>query len=165
MDGRWPRSARSPLPASRRASAENYRSRRGSSSRTLQVSKPPTDLSEHRAPNFELQLTTVGAAHSQLSAGAARTTRIADACRVPESCYGDDMSGLRARVQNGRLVLDAPTALPEGTVLDLVVDDEGDDLDDAERAELDDAISRAWDSVLAGGGRSAEEVLESLRKR
>jgi hypothetical protein len=75
------------------------------------------------------------------------------------------MSALRARVQNGRLVLDAPTALPEGTVLDLVVDDEGDDLDDAERAELDDAISRAWDSVLAGGGRSAEEVLESLRKR
>lgn len=84
---------------------------------------------------------------------------------MPELCYSGGMSALRARVQNGRLVLDAPTALPEGTVLDLVVDDEGDDLDDAERAELDDAISRAWDSVQAGRGRSAEEVLESLRKR
>jgi hypothetical protein len=75
------------------------------------------------------------------------------------------MSGLRARVQNGRLTLDAPTELPEGTVLDLVVDDEGDDLDEEERAELDDAISRAWASVQAGRGRSGEEVLASLRKR
>ena len=43
------------------------------------------------------------------------------------------MSGLRARVQNGRLVVDEPTALPEGTVLDLVVDD----LDAGETAVLD----------------------------
>jgi hypothetical protein len=75
------------------------------------------------------------------------------------------MSGLRARVQNGRLTMDAPTELPEGTVLDLVVDDEGDDLDEEERAELDDAISRAWVSVQSGRGRSGEEVLASLRKR
>jgi hypothetical protein len=75
------------------------------------------------------------------------------------------MSALRARVQNGRLLLDAPTDLPEGTVLNLVVDDEGDELDDDERAELDDAISRAAASVQAGHGRSAEEVLASLRKR
>lgn len=35
------------------------------------------------------------------------------------------MSGVRARVQNGRLIVDDPTTLPEGTVLDLVCDDEG----------------------------------------
>jgi hypothetical protein len=40
---------------------------------------------------------------------------------------------LRALVKNGHLVLDEPTSLPEGTVLDLVVDDEGDNLDDEER--------------------------------
>jgi hypothetical protein len=75
------------------------------------------------------------------------------------------MSVIRARVVNGRLQLDAPTSLPEGTVLDLVVDDEGDDLDASERAALDSAISRAWASTQAGQGRPAAEVLASLRKR
>jgi hypothetical protein len=75
------------------------------------------------------------------------------------------MSAIRARVQNGRLLLDAPTALPDGTVLDLVVDDEGDDLDDDERASLNSAISKAWASVQHGNGRSATEVIAALRKR
>jgi hypothetical protein len=35
------------------------------------------------------------------------------------------MTPLRARVQNGRLHLDQPTGLPEGTELDLVIDAEG----------------------------------------
>ena len=74
------------------------------------------------------------------------------------------MSSIRARVVNGRLCLDTPTALPEGTVLDLVVDDEGDDLDEAERAALNAAIAKAWDSVRAGHGRSASDVISSLRK-
>ncbi len=46
------------------------------------------------------------------------------------------MTQLRARVANGCIVLDEPTALPEGTVLDLVVDDEGDDLTDEDRRVL-----------------------------
>jgi hypothetical protein len=75
------------------------------------------------------------------------------------------MSAIRARVQNGRLVLDTPTALPEGTVLDLVVDDEGDDLDDVERAALNTAISKAWTSVQSGHGRPGGAVLSALRKR
>jgi len=75
------------------------------------------------------------------------------------------MSAIRARVINGRLQLDAPTSLPEGTVLDLVVDDEGDDLDESERAALNASISRAWASVKAGQGRAASEVIESIRKR
>lgn len=54
------------------------------------------------------------------------------------------MSGVRARVQNGRLIVDEPTSLPEGTVIGLVFDDEGDDLDEAERAERDAALLRAW---------------------
>ncbi len=71
---------------------------------------------------------------------------------------------LRAIVQNGRLVLDEPTALPEGTVLDLVVDDEGDDLDDEERALLHARLDAAWESAKAGQVRPAGEVLDDLRR-
>lgn len=48
--------------------------------------------------------------------------------RLTATLYAEYMSQLRARVENGRLVLDEPTTLPEGTVIDLVADDEGDDL-------------------------------------
>lgn len=61
---------------------------------------------------------------------------------------------MRARVVNGRIVLDEPTTLPEGTVLDLVLDDGGDDLDDADREQRDAA---------AGHGRPAHELLAELR--
>jgi hypothetical protein len=74
------------------------------------------------------------------------------------------MTPLRARVHNGRLVLDEPTALPEGTVLDLVADDEGDDLGDAELAARDVAITAAWRSVLAGRGKPVSEILANLRR-
>lgn len=73
-------------------------------------------------------------------------------------------STMRARVIKGRLRLDEPTALPEGTVLDLVVDDEGDDLDEAERAALNESISRAWRSAGSGQGRPAKDVLDDLRR-
>ena len=75
------------------------------------------------------------------------------------------MSGLRARVHNGRLLLDEPTDLPEGTVLDLVVDDEGDDMDAAERAVLDASISRGLDAARAGRVRPAVDVLAELRAK
>jgi len=80
-------------------------------------------------------------------------------------CYSLAMSAIRARVHNGRLQLDEPTGLPEGTVLDLVVDDEGDDLDEAERAALHESISRACASIEAGRGRLMREVLDDLRRR
>jgi hypothetical protein len=75
------------------------------------------------------------------------------------------MSGVRARVQNGRLVVDEPTSLPEGTVLDLVVDDEGDDLDAAERALRDEALVKAWQQANAGKARPAADVIQDLRRR
>ena len=46
------------------------------------------------------------------------------------------METLRARVEKGRLVLDEPTALPEGTVLELCVAQAEDELDSEERAAL-----------------------------
>ena len=73
------------------------------------------------------------------------------------------MTTIRARVRNGRLQVDEPTLLPEGTVLDLVVDDEGDDLDERERAALNQAISHAWAQVNAGRGRPVEDMLRQSR--
>ena len=75
------------------------------------------------------------------------------------------MSTIRARVRNGRPIVDAPTDLPEGTELDLVIDDAGDSLDEAERAALHAAIRQAWASLQAGEGRLAADVLADLAKR
>ena len=75
------------------------------------------------------------------------------------------MSSLRARVENGRLVLDEPTALPDGTVVDLVADDEGDDLTDTDRAALHSALERSWESVNTGRVRPAAEIIDELRTR
>lgn len=73
--------------------------------------------------------------------------------------------GLRATVRNGRLIVDLPTELPEGTVLDLVVDDEGDDLDQRERDALNAAISTSVAQADAGQTAPAEEILRRLRAR
>ncbi len=71
----------------------------------------------------------------------------------------------RAHVANGRLVLDEPTDLPEGLVLNLVVDDEGDDLDDEERAELHAAIDESREQIRRGEFVTAEELFAALRPR
>ena len=76
------------------------------------------------------------------------------------------MGPLRARVENGRIVLDeATTTLPEGTIIDLVVDDEGDDLTDEERRALHQALSTSWESAETGRLRPASAILDELRKR
>jgi len=72
------------------------------------------------------------------------------------------MGALRARVTGGRLVLDIPTTLPEGTEVDLVVDDGGDDLDEDERAQLRQAIERGLEDARAGRTRPIEELLNEL---
>jgi hypothetical protein len=72
---------------------------------------------------------------------------------------------LRATVRDGRLIVDEPTDLPEGIVLDLVIDDEGDDLDERERQALDAAITRSLVHDRAGQTAPADELLERLRAR
>ena len=74
-------------------------------------------------------------------------------------------SPLRATVRNGRLVLDVPTDLPDGTVLDLVVDEGVDDLDPAEREALHAALDHAIEQVERGEVVSAEKVLAKIRAR
>jgi hypothetical protein len=60
------------------------------------------------------------------------------------------MNPLLARVENGRLVLEEPTIFPEGTVVDFVADDEGDDVTDDECRALHDSLSNSWKSAEAG---------------
>jgi hypothetical protein len=69
---------------------------------------------------------------------------------------------MRARVVAGRLVLEEPVELPEGTVIDLMPADDGDDLDDAERARLHDALRRGGDELAAGRGVPVEEALRRI---
>lgn len=75
------------------------------------------------------------------------------------------MEALRARVENGRLVLDEPTTLPEGTVLDLVADDQGDDLTLEDRAALHTALASAWRASETGELRPGSELIADLRRR
>jgi len=75
------------------------------------------------------------------------------------------MSQLRTRVRKGRIHLDEPTDLPEGTTLDLVVDDEGDELTPRDRKRLDRAIDKAWNSAKARRLRPAKKVISKLRAR
>ena len=79
--------------------------------------------------------------------------------------YAKPMSGIRAKVKRGRLVLNQPTNLPEGTTLDLVLDDEGDELSPQERKALDRAIAKAWSSAKAGKLRSIDALIRELRAR
>ncbi len=60
------------------------------------------------------------------------------------------MSALKARVENGRLKLDEPTDLPEGTVVPLEISDDWDDLDDEERAALHESIREGIEDMEAG---------------
>jgi len=72
---------------------------------------------------------------------------------------------IRASVTAGRLVIDEETDLPEGTVLDLVLDDEGDSLDHAEHAALERALQEAHRDALDGRSRLADDLLRELRAR
>jgi hypothetical protein len=58
-------------------------------------------------------------------------------------------------------ILDEPTVLPEGTVLDLIVDDGGDNLDEL----LHTRLRAALDSSQQGRSRPALEFLAELRTR
>lgn len=50
-------------------------------------------------------------------------------------------------------------------MLNLVLDDEGDDLSVQERQVMDEAIARAWASAKAGKLRPADQLIAELRAR
>jgi hypothetical protein len=70
---------------------------------------------------------------------------------------------LKARVHAGRLVVDEPTDLPEGTEIELLALDPGDWLDETDRAALHKALRESDADVAAGRLVEAEAILKELR--
>ena len=70
---------------------------------------------------------------------------------------------LKARVQAGRLVVDEPTDLPEGTEVELLPLDPGDWLYDADRAALHQALRESDADVAADRLVDADEILKGIR--
>jgi hypothetical protein len=75
------------------------------------------------------------------------------------------MRTLHARVVKGHLVLDEPTDLPDGTVLELVPAGEGpnEELDDEEWAALRPLLERSLESASNRRGQPFEQTLRNLR--
>jgi hypothetical protein len=70
---------------------------------------------------------------------------------------------IQARVQDGRLIVDEPTNVPEGTEVRLLPLDPSDWLDDEDRAALHEALAQSEADVKAGRLFDAAEVLKGLR--
>ena len=75
------------------------------------------------------------------------------------------MQALKAHVRSGRIVVDEPTDLPEGTEIRLVLPDDGDDLDDDAREALHRALARGSADIAAGRTVDALEFLNGLGTR
>ena len=75
------------------------------------------------------------------------------------------MQPLRATVKNGRITLDEPTDLPEGTVLELEAVDTLDDMDPEDREALMQCLERSIREAEQGLVVPAEEVLANLRRK
>lgn len=71
---------------------------------------------------------------------------------------------IKARVHDGRLIVDEPTNLPEGTEVQLLPLDPGDWLDDADRAALHKALEQSAADVKADRLLDAADVLKGLRR-
>lgn len=70
---------------------------------------------------------------------------------------------IKAHVVAGRLIVDEPTALPDGTEVELLPLDPGDWLDDEDRKALHAALARSDADVKAGRLVEASEILKGLR--
>ncbi len=72
---------------------------------------------------------------------------------------------IKARVSAGRLVVDEPTDLPDGTELELLPLDPGDWLQEGDRLALHEALRQSDADVAAGRLVDASEILKVLRSR
>jgi hypothetical protein len=72
---------------------------------------------------------------------------------------------LRGHVAKGRIVVDEPVDLPDGTVVQVEVVNDSDQLDDEDRARLHAAIERGQDEIDRGEGIPAEQLIAELRTK
>ena len=73
------------------------------------------------------------------------------------------LKSVKAHVRSGRLVVDEPTDLPDGTEIELVLAD-WDDLGDGDREKLHAALDASEDELRQGKGRPAAEVLAEIKR-
>jgi hypothetical protein len=78
------------------------------------------------------------------------------------------MQPLRAHVHNGRIVLDEPTDLPEGEVIELLPAGEvlaasGEDFDEEERERLHESLREGIGQMKAGETIDVAEAMAQLR--
>ena len=64
------------------------------------------------------------------------------------------MNALRAHVENGRIVVDDPTDLPEGTVLHVVPVSDGEDVEQRVDAAWREEVRRRSDRLRAGEAKT-----------
>lgn len=90
-----------------------------------------------------------------------------DACGLLATASGATVvtMTLKARVKAGRLIVDEPTDLPEGTEVELLPLDPGDWLDEEDRAALHQALRDSAEDVKAGRLVDADTILRELRSR
>jgi hypothetical protein len=72
---------------------------------------------------------------------------------------------IKARVREGRLVVDEPTDLPDGTEIELLPLDPGDWLDEAGRTALHEALRQSDTDIAVGRLVDAEEILKEIKSR
>jgi hypothetical protein len=91
-----------------------------------------------------------------------RESRLSGPCGVAARPYDAGMRAFKAHVKNGRIVVDEPTDLPEGTEIYLLPI-EGDELDDEERIALHASMEQAEKELDAGQLVSEGELWARLR--
>jgi hypothetical protein len=72
---------------------------------------------------------------------------------------------IRGQVRGGRLLVDEPVDLPDGSEVALTVVDEADDLDEEDRARLHAAILVGQAEIDRGEGIPAGDVVAALRAK
>jgi predicted HAD superfamily phosphohydrolase len=76
------------------------------------------------------------------------------------------VTSYRARVHKGRLILDVPTELPEGSEIDLVRSDVDtlEEMSEEERRELAAEVAASRADEAAGRFEDIEDLLKQLRR-
>ncbi len=79
--------------------------------------------------------------------------------------YNDRMEALKVRVQNGKVVGDAPRGIAEGTELELCLAEPQDEMSDDELTALQAALDNGWRSMKEGRYRPAAKVIAEIRSK
>ena len=75
------------------------------------------------------------------------------------------VKAIRVHIANGQITGVAPPGVPDGPIDLCLVDDDGDEPVGEELARLNDALRRGFESMQAGRGRAAADVIADLRRR